>query len=107
MHFRSIDLSVCVGGGLLIFEIKSANERNFEKQARSGIIQILECKMKMEREYAGVSPVLVISSISSAEREGYMKMLAESVGVAMASYQETMGEFVSLDEMIRNRGRVR
>lgn len=103
---RSIDAAVRARGGLLIFEIKSANEKNFESQARGGMIQILEYKMAAELLEDNVFPALVISSISSPLREEYMRMLANSVGVAVVSHhprRPLRERFSGLDEIFRGR----
>ena len=103
---RSIDVAVRTRKSLLIFEIKSADEKNFENQARGGIIQILEYKMAMKNLEENVAPVLVIASISSAEREAYMNALAESVGVSVVWYRRGRPlpeRFDGLDELISGR----
>ena len=101
LYSRSIDLAVCVQKKLFIFEIKSANEKNFENQARGGIIQILEYKLAMDGLKNKASPVLVISSISSPAREEYIRTLAKSVGVAMVSHNPSPSEkFLGLDDLL-------
>ena len=101
LYSRSIDLAVCVQKKLFIFEIKSANEKNFENQARGGIIQILEYKLAMDGLKNKASPVLVISSISSPAREEYIRTLAKSVGVAMVSHNPSPSEkFSGLEDLL-------
>ena len=98
---QSID--VAAYEGKLVFEIKSANEKNFENQARGGIIQILEYKWQCEsQKKISPQPVLVIASISSAKREAYMKKFAESVGVSVVWYhcgRPLPERFDGLDEL--------
>ena len=99
---QSID--VAAYEGKLVFEIKSANEKNFENQARGGIIQILEYKWQCEsQKKISPQPVLVIASISSAKREAYMKKFAESVGVSVVWYhcgRPLPERFDGLDELL-------
>ena len=103
----SIDLAARIHGKLWIFEIKSANQKNFESQARSGIIQILEYKMRMEQDEPGaVRPALVISSISSPAREAYIKNLAQFVGVDIVFYNPS-AQFSMLPEIIRRGGKAK
>jgi len=86
MCSRSIDLAVLASrtNPTLIFEVKSANRKNFERQARHGLIQILEYKMWMDEQCFGkILPVLVISSASVDEMHGYVRKLAASLGVVM------------------------
>lgn len=101
---RSVDLAVEIFGKLFIFEIKSASKENFESQAKSGLIQILEYKLWMTRQTAKkVSPVLVISSVSSDDRENYIKTLAESLKVAVVFYsprRNIQDRFTGLDEIL-------
>ena len=103
----SIDLAARIRGELWIFEIKSASQKNFESQARSGIIQILEYKMWMEQhESSAIRPALVISSISSSAREAYIKNLAEFAGVDIVFYNPP-AQFSMLPKIIRDGGKAK
>ena len=85
---RSIDMAVVKGNTVAIFEVKSSTEQNFDRQARQGIIQILEYGMWARRAYQRALPILVMPSAGTSARINYFRTLAKEAGVEFFLFSE-------------------
>ena len=99
---RSIDMAVIKGKAVAIFEVKSATGQNFDRQARRGIIQILEYGMWAKRAYHHVLPILVMPHVTMSARMSYIHALAKEAGVEFFFHSEADNdEFPRLAECLQ------
>ena len=101
---RSVDVAVFSGDALVMFEMKSATDRNFERQARRGIIQILEYGMWAKRVHRRVLPILVMPRPKMSARMEYVRALAGEAGVEVFFYSESeCDKFPRLAERLKQK----
>jgi hypothetical protein len=99
---RYVDLRVEGSKHEVLFEVKTADQANFQEQVRTAIGQLLEYKYRFSKRSSGrkVKLAAVIEASASIERYEFARGLLSELGIAMILWMPNTSLFEGLAEVL-------